>query len=226
MKIEVINNEKTEINLNMYSYVELDSFIQKVEINNHIILFYDSPESKKKIIYDYLADGVRKGMGLVYVRTEETEAEIKEGLSSRGIDYEPNIADGNIIVRNYDQWYIEDGHVEPLKIIDRWHGVDAHFKSKGLGMRATGEVSCFFEHDKVRELLKYEYALHKVLTIPMDVICMYSLKTIVDKGYTEMIMPLVRAHGKALFTAEGGTMMLEPEKVEDSDLEKLMDIVI
>jgi len=37
-------------------------------------------------------------------------------------------------------------------------------------------------------------------------------------------MPLVRAHGKALFTAEGGTMMLEPEKVEGSDLEQLMDI--
>jgi hypothetical protein len=208
----------------MYSYVELDTFIQEVELNNHIILFYDSPESKQRIIYDYLADGMKKGMGLVYIRTEETEAEIREGLTSRGIDYEPNLADGNIIVRNYDQWYFDEGHVEPLRIIDHWHRADAHFKSKGLGMRAVGEVSCFFQNDKVRELLKYEYALHKVLTIPMDVICTYNLKTIVDKGYTEMIMPLVRAHGKALFTAEGGTMMLEPEKVEDSDLEKLMDI--
>jgi len=210
----------------MYSYVELDTFLQEVEMNNHIILFYDSPESRDKVIYDYLADGVRKGMGLVYIRTDETEKEIAEGLSDRGIDYEPNITDGNFIVRNYDQWYMEAGHVEPLKIIDHWHNTDAHFKSKGLGMRATGNVSCFFEHDKVRELLKYEYALHKVLTIPMEVICTYSLKTIVEKGYTEMIMPLVRAHGKALFTAEGGTMMLEPEKVEDSDLEKLMDITI
>ncbi len=210
----------------MYSYVELDTFIQNVEMNNHIILFYDSPESRDKIVYDYLADGLRKGMGLVYIRSDETEKEIAEGLSNRGIDYEPNIADGNIIVRNYDQWYMENGHVEPLKIIDHWHNADSHFKSKGLGMRATGNVSCFFEHDKVRELLRYEYALHKVLTIPMDVICTYNLKTIVEKGYTEMIMPLVRAHGKALFTAEGGTMMLEPEKVEDSDLEKLMNIII
>ena len=210
----------------MYSYVELDTFIQKVETNNHIILFYDSPENKKKIIYDYLADGMKRGKGLVYIRTEETEAEIREGLMNRGIEYEPNLASGNFIIRNYDQWYIEDGHVEPLKIIDHWNQADAYFKSKGLGMRAVGEVDCFFEHHKVRELLRYEYALHKILTIPMDALCTYNLKTIVDKGYTEMIMPLVRAHGKALFTAEGGTMMLEPEKVEDSDLEKLMNITI
>lgn len=210
----------------MYSYVELDTFIQEVEMNNHIILFYDRPESRNKIIYDYLADGVRKGLGIVYIRTDETESGIAEGLTVRGIDYEPNVAAGNIIVRNYDQWYMDEGQVEPLKIIDHWHTADSHFKSMGLGMRATGNVSCFFEHDKVRELLKYEYALHKVLTIPMDVICTYNLNTIVRKGYTEMIMPLVRAHGKALFTAEGGTMMLEPEKVEDSDLENLMNITI
>ena len=108
----------------------------------------------------------------------------------------------------------------------RWHSASSLFNSKGLSMRVIGEVSCFFKHDKVQELLRYEYALHKVLMIPMEAMCVYSLKTIVDMGYTEMIMPLVRAHGKALFTARGGTMMLEPEKVEDSDLEKLMETTI
>ena len=210
----------------MYPHVTAGSFINSVELHNHILLFYDHKENKQKLIYDYLADGMKNGRGIVYIRSEESEEEIKEGLTTRGIDYEPNIADENIIVRNYDQWYIENGSVEPFKIINKWHEADAHFKTKGLGMRATGETSCFFEHGKVRELLRYEYALHKVLTIPMDVICNYNLKTIVDKGYTDLIMPIVRAHGKALFTSEAGTMMLEPEKVEASDLEALMDITL
>ncbi|MCW4051427.1 MAG: MEDS domain-containing protein [Candidatus Bathyarchaeota archaeon] len=208
----------------MYSYVELDSFIREIGVNNHIILFYDSQESKRKVLYSYLADGLKKGMGIVYIRSEETEDQIRRGLVSQGIDFEPNLSTGNIVIRNYDEWYIENDHVEPMRIIDHWHKVKDQFTAKGLGVRATGELSCFFEHDKVRELLKYEYALHKVLNIPMDVICAYNLKTIVDKGYTEMIMPLVRAHGKALFTAEGGTMMLEPQGIEGSDLEKLMEI--
>ena len=52
------------------------------------------------------------------------------------------------------------------------------------------------------------------------------MKTIVETGYTEVIMPLIRAHGKAVFTAEGGTMILEPENVEDTDIERLLEIKI
>jgi hypothetical protein len=210
----------------MYFYVEPDSFIQQVEQKNHMIMFYDSPESRDKIMYSYLADGIKKGNGVVYIRSPESEEDLWKGFSGEGIYYAPNISNGNIITKKWDEWYIEDGKVEPLKIIDHWYEALAHFQSKGLGMRATGNVDCFFKHDKVRELLKYEYALHKTLTIPMDVICLYDLRTIVDMGYTDMIMPLVRAHGKALFTAEGGTMMLEPQGIEESDLETLMKITI
>lgn len=210
----------------MNSYVEPESFIQDIELYNHIILFYDSPESRNKIIFPYLADGLRKGKGLTYIRSPETEEEIKNGLLANGIDYEPNVNNGIIITKNWDEWYIEDDKVEPLRIIDHWNEILTQFSAKGLGMRSTGNVDCFFENNKVRDLLKYEYALHKTLTLPMDVICLYDLKNMVDKGYSDMIMPLVRAHGKALFTAEGGTMMLEPQEIEKSDLENLMDIVI
>lgn len=60
----------------------------------------------------------------------------------------------------------------------------------------------------------------------MDAICAYNLNTIVETGYTDVIMPLVRAHGKAVFTAEGGTMILEPQSVEDTGIERLLDIRI
>jgi len=48
----------------------------------------------------------------------------------------------------------------------------------------------------------------------------------VETGYTDMIMPLIRAHGKAIFTAEGGIMILEPENIEASDVERLLEIEI
>jgi hypothetical protein len=60
----------------MYSYVEPDSFIEELELKkNHIILFYDSPESRDKLIYSYLADSIRKGNGVVYTRSPESEKE-------------------------------------------------------------------------------------------------------------------------------------------------------
>jgi len=205
---------------------DVSGFIQSIETHNHIILFYDSYETRNRIVYNYLSDGLRQGKGIVYICSEETPDQVEKSLKSYGVEVEPNLRSGNITLHTCDKWYIENGRVEPLRIISRWNSELNRLSSMGLGMRAYGDTACFFTHDKVRELLRYEYSLHKVLTMPMDVICGYSLKTIVDKGYTDMIMPLVRAHGKAIFTAEGGSMVLEPQDVEESDVEKLLDLEI
>jgi hypothetical protein len=210
----------------MLSTDEMDSLIQGIDTTDHVLLFYDTQESKLRILYSYLAEGLKKGKGIMYIRTEETPQDVYTGLASHGIDVEPNLASGSILTPSYDEFYIVDGKAETLKILNRWHETSSYFQSKGLGLRATGEVSCFFKEGKVRELLRYEYALHKVLYIPMDAICAYNLKTIVETGYTDVIMPLVRAHGKAVFTAEGGTMVLEPDNVEDTDIERLLEIKI
>ena len=201
-------------------------FIEGIKTTDHVLLFYDTQESKRKMLYTYLAEGLKQGKGVVYVHTEETPQSIFTGLAHKGIDVEPNLSSGNILTPRYDEFYIVDGEVEALRILNRWHELIRRFQSKGLGLRATGETSCFFREGKVRELLRYEYSLKKVLTIPMDAICAYNLKTMVETGYTDLIMPLVRAHGKAVFTAEGGTIVLEPEKIEDTDIERLLDIKI
>jgi hypothetical protein len=210
----------------MLSTEEIDSLIHGIDTTDHVLLFYDTQETKRRILFRYLADGLKQGKGIVYIHTEETPRDIREGLARHGIDVEPNLASGNILTPRYDEFYIVDGKAEALRILNKWHETNSRFKSKGLGLRATGEMSCFFREGKVRDLLMYEYALHKVLFMPMDAICAYNLKTIVETGYTDVIMPLVRAHGKAVFTAEGGTMVLEPENVEDTDIEKLLEIKI
>lgn len=205
---------------------DFSSYFTDIQIHSHDILFYDSYETKNRIAYNYLAAGLSQGEGVVYVCSEEKPEKIEEGMSSHGIDVEPNLMSGNITIHTWDEWYIINGSVDPYRIINKWNEEVTRLRSRGLGLRAVGDVTCFFVHDKVRELLRYEYALHKVLTLPMKVICGYNLKTIVDMGYTDMIMPLVRAHGKAIFTAEGGSILLEPQDVEASDLEKLLDLEI
>jgi len=39
-------------------------------------------------------------------------------------------------------------------------------------------------------------------------------------------MPLVRAHRWATFTGPGGSMVYEPENIEDYDVERLLEIRI
>lgn len=204
---------------------KLTSFIKQIQPTNHIIMFYDNVETKRRILFDYLSDGLAKGKGIIYICSDESPDEIRKGLISYGIDVEPNERSENLLIKN-SEWYIEKGKADTLKIINRMNDAYRKFSEKGLGMRIMGEASCFFKQNKVRELLRYEYALHKVLTIPIDAICAYNLQSIVDTGYTDVIMPLVRAHGKAIFTAQGGSIIVEPNDVEDTDLERLLEIEI
>jgi hypothetical protein len=204
---------------------KLTGFIKQIQPTNHIILFYDDSETKRRILYDYISDGLAKGKGIIYICSDESPDEVRDGLISYGIDVEPNERSEVLLIKNFE-WYIEKGNADTLKIINRMNDAYRKFSEKGLGMRITGEMSCFFKQNKVRELLRYEYALHKVLTIPIDAICAYNLQSIVDAGYTDVIMPLVRAHGKAIFTAQGGSIIVEPNDVEDTDLERLLEIEI
>lgn len=210
----------------MLSSLEVIEYLKQVKPTDHLIMFYDSQESKRNIVYDFLSEGLRQGKGVIYIYTEETPEEIAYGLNSKGIDFEPNYKAGHILTPQYDEFYFEKGVPEAIRIIKKIQETYAYFKDKGLGMRGVGEMSCFFKEERVKELLRYEYALHKVLDFSIEAFCVFNIKTIVDTGYTEVIMPLVRAHGKAIFASENGVMVMEPEKVEDRDVEKLLDIVI
>ena len=204
----------------------MESFIHEFKPHNHLILFYDTLKNKYEILYHFIANGLQHGKGTVYICSDEGPEEVSREMGSFGINVETKVKEGMLLIRNFNEWYIERGRVEPIKIITRWNKAFDQFSGRGLGMRVIGETSCFFRQGLVRELMRYEYALHKVLTIPMEAICAYNLKTIVDTGYTDVIMPLIRAHGKAIFTTEGGSMIFEPEKIEDTDVEKLLDIEI
>ncbi len=190
---------------------------------DHLILFYDSEERKRSVLFPYLEDGLLKGKGIIYICSDETPKQIWEGFKAYS-KLQPEEFSDKIQIWNYDEWYILKGVTEPLRVINRWNEAYRFFDKRGLGLRVTGEMSCFFRNDLVRDLMRIEYALHKILTVPMDAICAYNLRTIVDTGYKDVIMPLIRAHGKALFLAHGGSMFIEPEHVEDKDIEKLLDI--
>ena len=205
---------------------EIVDFVDNMKPTEHVLLFYDTPEKKHEVLFNFLATGLASRKGAVYVCSEESPEDIREGMKAYGIDVNKNEEEGNLIVRNYDGWYIQDGQVEFVRILAGWKEIYEKFQKKGLGLRVTGEVSCFFKHNRVRELLRYEYSLHRVFDIPMESICAYNVNTIVETGYSEVIMPLVRAHGWAIFTGPGGEMIYEPENVEDYDVEKLLRIKI
>ena len=205
---------------------EILRFVSDLKASDHIIFFYDTLDRKRNILFSFLSSGLANRKGAFYVCSEETLHDIRDRMASFGIAVKENEAEGNLVIRDCNEWYSQGEQVEYVKILAGWKEAYEGFERKGLGLRAAGEMAWFFQHDKVEELLRYEYALHRVLDIPMEAICAYNINTIVDTGHTEVIMPLVRAHGWAVFTGPGGNMIYEPENVEDYDIERLLQIRI
>ena len=199
-------------------------FVENLKPKNHVILFYFDAENKYKVLLNYLSAGLANGKGAAYICSEEGPEEIRARMEAHGIDVREAEEEDRLFIRNYDEWYIRDGEVESVRILAGWKEMFENLRRRGLGLRVTGETACFFRQNKVKDLLRYEYSLHRVLDIPMDAICAYDLNAIVDSGHTEVIMPLVRAHGWAIFTDRGKRMVYEPENVEDYDIEKLLHI--
>jgi hypothetical protein len=183
-------------------------------------------ESKRSIAFNYLADGLEKSRGVVYVCGEENPENIRKGLASLGVDVEPNERSGNLLIKNFDEWYIERGKADPYKIMNQWYEVAKTFGEKGLGARVAGEASNFYREKMVKELLRYEYALNKTISFPIEAMCIYDLNIIVETGYTNTIRPIVKAHGKTIFVSKGKHVLIKSDKIDETDVEKLLELKI
>ena len=100
------------------------------------------------------------------------------------------------------------------------------FSEKGLGARVAGEVSNFYREKRVKDLLNYEYALNKTISFPIEVMSIYDLNIIVETGYTNTIMPIVKSQGKTIFASKGKHVLIEPDKIDEADVEKLLELKV
>ena len=100
--------------------------------------------------------------------------------------------------------YIKDGVFNLDEVMAIWTKTYDEAISRGFdGMRVTGEMSCFINHNLVEELIEYEHALHTVLDIPMMAICAYNSEALTKvENPIDVYSELVKAHAKVLFAGK------------------------
>jgi len=202
---------------------DITAALRESRPGSHIVLFYDFVDLKRGVIADYIADGLNNGRGIGYVCSDEKPADIRKSLAKR-IDVEPNEKSGNLLIRHYDEWYIENGIIDNARILKKWEKAQENFEKKGLGTRVVGESSGFFAEGKVKDRLRYEYAFSTAQPIKMEALCVYDIRDVVSAGYTDVIKPIIHAHGKAIFVSKNGSGVVESGKAEDDDVKRLLEI--
>jgi hypothetical protein len=205
---------------------EINEFLSDFRSHAHLILFYYEPEAKREILFSHLKFGEEK-QGLAYVCSEENPQQIRGGMKKFGIDADGLRTRGKLAISNYDEIYLVDHVANIAKIMTAFSEMTEKYRLMGLdGMRAAAEMTCFFREDKVKELMAYEYALHRRLRFPAEGICAYNIREMQSSGCLETIMPMIRAHDTVILAGPNESLLLDPVKVEQDEVEEAMQIEI
>jgi len=177
-------------------------FMEQLRPTNHLIFVYDNPEAKYNVLFNYLKVGLEKGEAGVYVASDESPSQIREGMKRFGIKVEENEKTGALQIFGYEDVYIMDGKFDITTTMNFWNRLYNEALKNGFkGLRVTGEMACFLKHNLVQELIEYEKALHRILDIPMVAICAYNANMLNrSRDPVNLYNELARAHGTALFT--------------------------
>jgi hypothetical protein len=197
---------------------QISGFLKEFRPGTHAVLFYDSLGTKHDFLFSYLKFGV-EDQGLVYVCSEETPSKIREEMKKFGLDSDELTRRNRLMIRNYDAVYLVGRQVSIPDIVGSFSRLARTYTSVGLsGLRAVAEMSCFFKHRMVDELLKYEYALNRTFDFPAEGICGYNILEASQSGHLSTLIQLARSHSTVIIAGPKENIILEPEDFADEQL--------
>jgi hypothetical protein len=183
-------------------------FVGQMKTKDHVILFYSDPEGKHQILFTHLKAGLENGEATAYVAGDETPNEIRKTMKRFGINVDRLEQEGALRIIDYNEWFIIGGKFDLVRTMSLLMELHEEVRAKGFrGLRFTGEMACFFKHGLVKDLVEYEESLHRVLEIPIAVICAYNYGMVVKYGNGELYLDLIKAHGTVIFAdSKGGVI--------------------
>jgi archaellum biogenesis ATPase FlaH len=184
---------------------EIIDFVRTMRSRDHVIFFYTGREDKYYVLFTYLKAGLDKGEAVAYVVSQETPEHLRQAMQEYGIDVKRYEASGALKVLDYKGWYIIAGGFDPEKTMSLWKNLVDESKKKGFkGLRITGEMSCFFDYELVKELMEYENSLRRTLSVPIMAICAYDqalfTRQTANTDSVEVLLSLMSAHSSAIIT--------------------------
>lgn len=170
-------------------------YVRKLETGNHGVFFYRSPHEKQKVLFNFLAGGLRKGMGAIYVASQETPQQIRRRMKRFGLNVEGLEKDCVLRVFDCHDWYMRNGEID----IPHTRMMGKYVLNEALeiglkGLRICGEMACFFQHRKENELVEHELSIGRKLDFPIAALCSYDVNHI-QSHREKLFFNVIKAHG-------------------------------
>ena len=142
----------------------------------HMCHFYRGREDLVAALVPYFAAGLRNNERCIWITAEPlSSAGAKLALRDAYVDVDGAIARGALIVRDYAEWYVQDGEAKGGDVADLWLAEEQRALKDGYsGLRITGNTS-FLTHETWRGFMDYEALINKAfLGRRIVTLCSYS----------------------------------------------------
>jgi len=146
-------------------------------------------------------------VGLLPTSAQEPADEAGAAMKRFHIDVDSLERSGALHMVPSAEWYFKSGASanQGLKL---WRDLYDEVTAKGFKrFRVTGETACFFQKGKVKELLEYERALHRVLEFQMTAICAYDSNLTAGEETVELYLELIKSHSTVIFAGPQGAVV-------------------
>lgn len=147
--------------------------IRRLQPNDHLCLLYESQAEQFETIIPFIQFGLARGEQCLYIADDTPVPELLGRLREGGIQVEPALRAGALIIASAAEVYLPQGTFDPERMIAFWQDATAAAKAAGYpALRVTGEMS-WARHRELEctRLVEYEsqvnrfFAEHEVLAI-------------------------------------------------------------
>ena len=181
--------------------------ILDLEPGDHLCCIYETEEEHRVVLTSFLRQGLEQGEKVIYIVDARTAEAILGYLREDGLEVEPYVANGQLVILTRDQAYMREGVFDPDGMIELLRAETEQALAKGYpALRVTGEMTwalrglCGSER-----LIEYEARLNEFFrptaaagSSQCLAICQYDRR----RFDPEVLLDVLRAHPIAVVGAE------------------------
>ena len=145
----------------------------------HVCLVFDDDEQRRRIVTEYLAEGLRRGEQIRYFTDQSSPESVRSWLAQVGLEAKESGADAPFRIMESTMAYCPNGSFDPRAMIGGMlPRFEAARKSGFRGSRSTGEMSWALRGiPGSNRLLEYEALLNTVGgDFPHSGMCQYDAR--------------------------------------------------
>ena len=180
--------------------------ITQIPYGVHMCNFYKTRDELIAALVPFFAAGLRRNEHCIWITAAPLHAlDAIVELEKVNPDVRAAIADGSLVVRDYDDWYAEAGALRGNQVVDLWLAEEQRALAGGYsGLRITGNVT-FLRSEDWALFMEYEELVNKAFQGRRIVtLCTYHL----DSCGAAEVLDVVRRHNGALERPDEGWQIL------------------